>query len=58
MNKDDQGARAAWKVLLAGIAALGWKVTRRADGEAIYRTPAGRVPSTRNEPCSRRALAR
>src|SRR5277367_1345274 len=39
----DQGASAAWKVLLAGVAALGWKVTRRADREAIYRTPAGRV---------------
>jgi hypothetical protein len=43
MKKDDRGASAAWKVLLAGVAALGWKVTRRADREAIYRTPVGRV---------------
>ena len=43
MKTDDQKASAAWKVLLAGVASLGWKVTRRADREAIYRTPAGRV---------------
>lgn len=56
MGEGEREARAAWNVVLGGLQAIGWKVTRRAGREAIYTTTEGRVGTLTLRPYSGRSL--